>query len=179
MSPATPLPNWSLIFTTSGEPKAALVCALWALPLDTAICVAAPEVAVAVKPTGEPVAPLRVAVADCCPDVWPSVHVVVAMPVASVTDFGGFTEEPAPTAAHATESPATGAPLSVTRTRSGFVRLVATVPVCAFPLAEAVIAMSGTGAAVAVAVKVTGEPVAPANVAVAFWVPAEVPRASR
>ncbi len=69
VSPATPFPNWSLIFTTRGAANAEPVTAVWLLPLATASCVAAPGVPVAVNVTGDPVAPASVAVADWVPAV--------------------------------------------------------------------------------------------------------------
>ncbi len=172
VSPATPLPNWSLIFTTSGEPKAALVCALWALPLDTAICVAAPEVAVAENDTGEPVAPPSVAVA-----LWR--RRLAQGPgrrrdAAGVGDRLGRSTEDRRRAAHLTVSPCTGVPLSVTITRNGLGRRCPPPPTARYRAGVA-IPISGTGAADAVAEKVTGDPLAPASVAVACCVPAALP----
>jgi hypothetical protein len=71
--------------------------------------------AVAENETGEPFAPLRVAVAVCDPETVPSVQAVVATPFASVTAEVGV-REPPEVVAQVTVVPALAAPASVTTT---------------------------------------------------------------
>ncbi len=116
--------------------------ACWALPLTSENAVAGPGVAVAVNVTGDPEAPLSVAVAVWVPAVCPSVQVAVAVPEASV--MPGFVMlATAPTATQVTVSPCFGVPPTVTSTRSGFGSTVATVAVCASPLAVAAFWITG------------------------------------
>jgi hypothetical protein len=89
---------------------------------------AAPAAAVAVKVTGDPLAPLSVAMAVCAPDAVPSVHTVLAIPFTSVAAEVGSTEALGAVVDQATVAPA-GAPSSVTTTRSGVASDCPTVPV--------------------------------------------------
>src|SRR5947208_12845733 len=68
-------------------------------------CAAAPAVAVALKVTGEP-APVACTV--CGPAAVPSVQRVVAMPLPSVVEVGGFTAPLPLGGVHVTVTPATG-----------------------------------------------------------------------
>ena len=112
------------------------------------------------------------AVALCAPAVVPRVQVLAARPLASVFTSVGDTE-PSPVA-KVTATPLTGLPYwSVTWTRSGLARAVSTVAVWLLPSYRA---MSVAVSAKAVALKLTGEPVSPAEVAVALCAPAVVPR---
>jgi hypothetical protein len=81
--------------------------------------VAASGAAVAVKVTGDPVAPLRVALAAWAPDPVPRVHEVLAIPFASVVEDAGLSEPLAALVLHATVEVEEGTPFSVTNTRSG------------------------------------------------------------
>ncbi len=130
VTPDTPLPNWSLTFTWSGFARLELTAPVWLSPLTKVSRVAAPGVAVAVKVTGDPVAPLKVAVAVWVPAVWPNVQVALDIPMASVApEFAGLTAAPVPEVAHVTVVPTCGVPLNVTTTRSGLARAVVTAPV--------------------------------------------------
>jgi hypothetical protein len=72
--------------------------------------------AVAENDTGDPLAPLRLAVAVCEPEMVPSVQAVVAIPLASVTAEVGLTVPPDAVVAQVTVVPALAAPASVTTT---------------------------------------------------------------
>jgi hypothetical protein len=82
-----------------------------------------------VKVTGEPAAPLNVALAVCEPETVPSVHPVLAMPFASVTADGGLSEAPAVAVAQVTVEPAEAVPALVTITLSGSASGWPTAPV--------------------------------------------------
>src|SRR5687768_11355678 len=66
--------------------------------------------AIAVNVSGEPVAPSRIAVAVWGPTLVPSVHVVLAMPLASVTAVAGFTAAPSSSVSQVTFDPGKGSP---------------------------------------------------------------------
>src|SRR5439155_1140938 len=122
--------------------------------------------------TGDPVRPPAVAVAVSAPVTLPSVRVAVAMPLPLV-DEGDVILPPPVVAAQVTEIPATGLPpRSVTATLYGVGRLASIVSVCALPPFKAIVAAPP---AVAVAEKLTGEPVRPPTVAVAVCAPAVEP----
>lgn len=104
--PVTGLPNWSLTRTPSGVVSGVLTVPDWALPPASAMVAAAPAVAVAVNNTGDPVAPVTVAVAFFGPAFCAKVQVVEASPCASVTLVGGLTDAPVPEVLHVTVTPA-------------------------------------------------------------------------
>jgi hypothetical protein len=83
---------------------------------------------VAVKLTGDPLAPLRVAWAVWEPETVPRVHALLAIPFASVVEEA-VREALGAVVDQATVSPDDGAPFSVTTTWSGFASGCATVPV--------------------------------------------------
>src|SRR5207237_53064 len=113
---------------------------------------------------------VAVAVVVCVPINIPSVRNVCACPFASVVDVAGSTDPPPDAAAHVTVTPATGLPFaSLTSTMCGVCRRVATCPVRLSPELFAIVA---AGPAVPVAVKVTGLPVRPFDVAVSVFGPA-------
>ena len=88
-----------------------LTCALWLSPALTAICVAAPAVALAVNVTGLPVSPEEVAASVLLfvPAVVPSVHeVTVAMPLAFVVALPPVTPPPPEPTANVTLTPLFG-----------------------------------------------------------------------
>src|SRR5260370_40957240 len=103
--------------------------ACWASPLTRENAVAGPGVAVAVNVTGDPEAPLSVAVAVWGPAVCPSGQVAVALPEASVMPGLGMLAN-APTATQVTVAPCFGVPPTATSTRTGFRNTVATVAAC-------------------------------------------------
>ena len=133
-TPDTPLPNWSPTFTWSGFARLELTTPVWLSPLTKASCVAGPGVAVAVNLTGDPVAPLKVAVAVSAPAVCPSVQFAVPIPLASVFP-PGLIADPTADDAHVTDIPACGVPFNVTTTRKGLGRAVVTGAIWASPLA--------------------------------------------
>jgi hypothetical protein len=135
----------------------------------------APAVPVAVNVTGLPVRPLEVAVSVLVPAVVPSVHdVTAAMPLPFVvTGVVGVTVPPPDATAKVTATPATGLlNWSRTITEGGVTTAVPTVAVWAFP---ALMAREAAAPVVPVAVKVTGLPARPLDVAVRVFVPAVVP----
>src|SRR5439155_16095391 len=138
-----------------------------------AIVLGLPGFAVEVKVTGDPVSPFTSAVAVCAPAVVPNVCVAVAIPAPFVNDDSGGLEPPPPVTAHVTATPDTGLlPASVTLTAYGVPSVAPMVSVWALPENNAiVVAVPPT----AVAVKVTGEPVNPATVAVAVCDPVAPP----
>src|SRR5207302_7433862 len=126
------------------------------------------------KPTGDPVRPAAVAVALWVPAALPRVRVADAMPLA--LEIEDAVIEPPPTAAHATVTPFTGLPpRSLTSTVYALASVAPIVSVWVLPPARAMVVALPC---VAVAVKVTGEPVSPPTDAVAVWTaaPAVVPR---
>src|SRR5438552_1107569 len=107
ISPAPPagLPAASRTWSTGGGVNAAPLVAVGEGWVVIVSCAAAPAVAVALKVTGEP-APVACTV--WVPAAVPSVQRVVAMPLPSVVEVGGFTA-PLPLAGvHVTVTPATG-----------------------------------------------------------------------
>src|SRR2546422_1040799 len=106
-TPAPPagLPAPSRTWSTGCCPKAAPLVAVGEGWVVIVSWVAAPAVAVVLKVTGEP-APVACTV--WVPAAVPSVHAVLAMPLALLVDVGGFTD-PLPLAGvHVTVTPATG-----------------------------------------------------------------------
>jgi hypothetical protein len=106
---------------------------------------AAPGVAVAVNVTGDPVAPLNVALAVCEPETVPSVQALAATPFASVTADVGFREAPAVPVDQVTVEPAAAVPPSVTDTLSGCASACPTTAVWASPLLAEAFAMAVVG----------------------------------
>src|SRR5438876_6552593 len=106
-TPAPPagLPAASRTWSTGCGVNAAPLVAVADGGVVIVSCAAAPAVAVALKVTGEP-APVACTV--CGPAWVPSVHAVLAMPLALLVDVGGLTD-PLPLAGvHVTVTPATG-----------------------------------------------------------------------
>src|SRR5439155_889769 len=126
----------------------------------------------AAKVTGLPVSAVAVAVSEFGPAVGPKVHdVTAATPLAFVvTGVVGVTAPPPAATANVTLTPATGFPFA-SRTITDGSTGTAVPAVAVWPL-PALIAICVAAPAVAVAVKVTGEP---APVACTIWVPACVP----
>ena len=135
---------------------------------------AAPAAPVAVKVTGEPVSPGLVAVRVLAPAVVPSVQLpTVAMPEALVVAAAPVREPPPEATAKVTATPGTGAPrASVTSTLGGVVTAVPTA--AAWPLPADTVMVVGLPM-MPVAVKVTGEPLRPALVAVSVLGPGVAP----
>ena len=105
---------------------------------------------------------VAVAVVLCGPITGPRVRVVEARPLASVNDVAGFTEPP-PTAFQLTLTPAT--PLlnpSATLTTCGVPRVVPAIPIRLSP--DCLTRVAG-GPTCPVAVKVTGLPSSPLELA--------------
>src|SRR3954462_12190184 len=71
--PATALPNESGTLTINGGARASPTVPVWPEPETAARLAAAPDVAVALKVTGDPVSVLEAAGNACAPAVWPSV----------------------------------------------------------------------------------------------------------
>ena len=84
--------------------------------------------AFAVKPTGDPSAPVTVAVAVWVPGSGPRVQVVVAMPSASVSEVGGASRPPSGVA-QVTATPSCGSEVRVITTRSSPASASPTTPV--------------------------------------------------
>src|SRR5512143_2022806 len=126
---------------------------------------------VAWKVTGEPERLPLVAVTVTGPGVAPRVRTDCAWPLAAVLLVVGLTDAVPPVTAHATDSPDTAfANWSVALTVSGEAESTAFgEPVWLSPLTRA---RNAAARAVAVAPNVTGEPAAPASVAVALCEPA-------
>jgi hypothetical protein len=114
-------------------------------PAPFASDAAAPGIAVAVKVTGDPVAPLNVALAVCEPETVPSVQALAATPFASLTADVGFREAPAAPVDQVTVEPAAAVPPSVTDTLSGCASACPTTAVWASPLLAEAFAMAVVG----------------------------------
>jgi hypothetical protein len=135
--------------------------------------------AVALNVTGLPTKPEDVAVMVYVPDLLPSVRKVESCPLAFVVPF--VTLNVCPVApggvvarANVTAVPETGLPAeSVTVTIKGLARAALIPPDCPLPEVRLIVL---AGAAVAVAVNVTGLPTRPAEVAVTVYVPVLLPR---
>ena len=123
---------------------------LWKKMLPTVMAIVlgggggGPEVAVALKVTGEPVAPVTAACADWAPAVGPSVQLLAAMPSPPVgPDVGARVPVPVD---QFTVTPDWGAPSRVTMILRSFGSASLTGPVCASPLAVGSLATtSGDG----------------------------------
>src|SRR5205807_1659305 len=174
VTPLTGLAPTSLTRTLRGVTSVAPIVSVWALPAFKAIVVAPPLIAVAVNPTGEPASPGTVAVAVWVPAALPSTRVADAMPLPLVAELGVI--DPPPATAQVTVTPLTGLPArSLTSTVYALASVAPIVSVWVLPPARAMVVALPC---VAVAVKVTGEPVSPPTDAVAVWTaaPAVVPR---
>src|SRR2546426_445536 len=126
-APPTAFPAASRTWITGCGVNAAPLAAVAGGWVVIVSCAAAPAVAIAEKFTGDP-APVAWIV--WVPAWVPSVHAVLAMPLALLVDVGGFTD-PLPLAGvHVTVTPATGLLLaSLTSTTCGVCSRVATCPV--------------------------------------------------
>jgi hypothetical protein len=175
LAPLIALPYWSVTNTLGAVATAVPTVADWPLPALMDIFFAVPTVAVAVKVSGEPVRPVLVAVNVLLPTVVPSVQLVtVAMPLLLVvTAVAGDTVPPPLATAKVTLAPLTTLPYwSFTNTLGAVATAVPTVADWPLP---ALIAIVFGAPAVAVAVKVSGEPVRPVLVAVNVLLPDTVP----
>src|SRR5207302_1277512 len=168
---ATGFPFASFTITDRGVLTAVLAVADWLVALFAAIAAAVPAVPVAVKVTGLPVSDPDVAVRVLLPAVALSVQLpTVAMPLPFVVwlppvivPFPGAT-------ANVTATPVTGFPFaSFTITDGGEPTAVPTVAVWLVGLFAAIVAAVP---AVPVALKVTGLPLKPVEVAVSVFGPA-------
>src|ERR1041384_8860361 len=160
--------------TVGGTATSELTSALCPSPAETAIWFATSALPVAVNVTGLPVRLPEVAVSEFDPAVVPSFHdVTFAMPVASVVSIALTTLPPPEATANVTIAPA-AALLNWSRaiTLGAVATFVLTVAVWPLP---ALSASCVAAPAVPVAVKVTGRPVNPADVAVSVFDPAVVP----
>src|SRR5439155_374251 len=169
---ATGFPFASCTITEGGVATVVPAVADWLFPALTAIELAAPAVPVAVKVTGLPASPLAVAVSEFGPAVGPRVHeVTAAVPFAFVvTGVVGLTVPPPEATANVTLTPPTGFP-SASRTITEGSTGTAVPAVADWPL-PAWIAICVAAPAVAVAVKVTGDPAPVAwTVCVPAWGP--------
>src|ERR1043166_1004601 len=99
----------------------------------------------AVKLTGEPVAPLEVAVTVLVVAKLGRVTVVEAIPSAPVEEPVGFTLPPAGVIAQAIACPETGLPARVATTRSGLGSVVPIPPDCPSPLGVAMAIVTAAG----------------------------------
>ena len=148
------------------------------LPETITIVVAAPTVAVAVKVIGLPLNPVDVAVTVYVPGLFPSVREVEHCPLLPVVAAVALNDCPvAPIGADAiaklTVTPEIGlSPASVTLTTNGLERPVLVSDDWLFPDTIAIVVAAPT---VAVAVKVTGLPLKPLDVAVTVYIPALSP----
>jgi hypothetical protein len=174
--PLTALPWASVTVTEGAVPTTVPTVALCGFPDRTAIRAAAPATPVAVKVTGEPLNPVVVAVSVFAPTIVPKVQAgLVAIPPLSVITEPEDANVPAPLlTAKVTATPLTALPwASVTATDGAVPTAVPTVALCRSPDRNAI---RTAAPAVPVAVKVTGEPVSPATVAVSAFAPAVVPK---
>src|SRR5690242_886016 len=170
VTPGTTLP-WLSCTITDGGVTGVFTVALWRSPEFTAMSLALPCVAVAVKPTGEPVRPPTDAVAVCVLAVAPSVHWATAIPVPLVIDVAGI-EPPPEVTAQLTVTPGTGFTPSVTSTESSFGRAARTVSVCPLPPASDIVVAAPEFPK---SMKRKGLPVSPADVAMTVSGPAVAP----
>src|SRR5881398_1485058 len=168
---ATGFPFASLTITDGGDVTAVPAVADWLVGLFAAIVVAAPAVPVAVKVTGLPVRDPDVAVRVFEPAVALSVQLpTVAMPLPLVVWLPPVIV-PLPSAGvNVTATPVTGFPFaSFTITEGG---VLTAVPAAADWLVGLFAAIVVAAPAVPVAVKVTGLPLKPVEVAVSVFGPA-------
>jgi len=125
-------------------------------------------VPVAVNATGDPAAPETEAVARWVPTVPDSFQELVAIPFELLILLPGVITAPGSRAVQVTDTPLWGSPLRVMITRREFGSVLPAGALCPSPLLLAVLATSAMVPDIAVAVKVTGDPVAPEALAVAF-----------
>jgi len=129
--------------------------------------------AVALKVTGEPDSPADVAVTVFAPTVVPNVRTVDALPSAPVEVEVDDKDPPPAVTANVTLAPLTGLLFaSLTITTKGLGSVVPTDALCPFPENRDMLV---AGPAVPVALKVTGDPESPVDVAVTVFVPDVVP----
>ena len=169
---ATGFPFASLTITDGGDVTAVPAVADWLVGLFAAIVVAAPAVPVAVNVTGLPVSDPDVAVSVFDPAVALRVHEVrVAIPSDPVlTGVVGVTVPLPAAGVNVTATPPTGFPFaSFTITDGGDVTAVPAVADWLVGLFAAIVAAV---LAVPVALKVTGLPLKPVEVAVSVFGPA-------
>src|SRR5207247_1811699 len=172
LTPATGLPFASRTIPGGAIATAVPAVAVWRSPALMASWVAVPAVPVAVKVTGLPASPLAVAVSEFGPAVGPRIQeVTAAIPFAPVvTDVVGVTVPPPDATANVTLTPPTGLPFA-SRTITEGSTGTAVPAVADWPL-PAWIAICVAAPAVAVAVKVTGDPAPVAwTVCVPAWGP--------
>src|SRR5439155_778625 len=144
-------------------------------PPAAVICDAPAAVALMLNVTVVAVAPIvAVAVVVCVPINTPSVRNVCACPFTSVVKVVGSTDPPPDAAAHVTVTPATGFPFASRTITDGAIS-TAVPAVAVWPL-PALMAICVAAPAVPVAVKVTGLPVSPVDVAVSEFGPAMGPK---
>jgi hypothetical protein len=173
LTPPTALLLASLTITTKGLDSVVPTVALWLFPENRAMLDAEPATLVALKVTGEPESPVEVAVTVLAPADVPSVRVEDALPSEPVVVLVTDREPPPAVTAKATLTPPTALLLaSLTITTKGLDSVVPTVALWLFPENRA---MLDGDPAVPVALKVTGEPERPVEVAVTVLAPADVP----
>jgi hypothetical protein len=175
VTPDTPFPYVSETRLLGETGSAVAAGAVWLSPLEMTSWVAGPGVAVAVKLSGDPLAPASEAWAVWLPAVVPSVQVTEDCAWSFVgTDCADTAPLPG-TATQATATPVIPFPYwSRTATTSGCPTLWATWAVWALPETAT---SCDAAAGMAVAVNVTGDPASPLTLAVAvlLFVPAVVP----
>src|SRR6184192_38196 len=170
-TPPTGFPFASFTITDGGDVTAVPAVADWLVGLFAAIAAAAPAVPVAVKVTGLPVSDPDVAVRVLLPAVALSVQLpTVAMPLPLVVCVPPVTLPLPAAGVNVTATSATGFPFaSFTITDGGEPTAVPTVAVWLVGLFAAIVAAVP---AVPVALKVTGLPLKPVEVAVSVFGPA-------
>jgi hypothetical protein len=113
--------------------------------------------------------PDTIAWAELAPGVGPRVQVVEAWPLASVGPVLGSSVPPPPVTTQVTAAPTTGLPpASTTETTSGWGSASPGAPSCSLP---ETICTPDAVPAVAVWVKVSGEPASPSEDASVVWTP--------
>ena len=175
---ATPFTGFGIASVTSAAGavgRRAFTCAVWLFPALTVMNFGLPAVAVALMVTGLPVRTPEVAVIVLVTAAVPRVQLpTVAIPEAFVTGDPPVRPPPPAVTAKVTETPDTGLPwASVTSTDGAMARVAPTVSACPPPALSAMILAAPC---VAIALKVTGDPISPPTVAVTFCVSAVSPR---
>src|SRR5207248_69527 len=155
---ATGFPFASFTITDGGDVTAVPAVADWLVALFAAIVAAVPAVPVAVKVTGLPLTPVDVAVSVFVPAVALSVQLpTVAFPLPLFVSLPPLPPPPPPPASNLTATSATGFPFaSFTITDGGD---VTAVPAVADWLVGLFAAIAAAAPTVPVAVNVTGLPV--------------------
>src|SRR5947208_2605497 len=176
VTPATALPFASLTSTTWGVWSRVATGPVRLSPELFTSVAAAPAVPVAVKVSGLPVSVPDVTVRVFGPAVGPNVQEVTAViPFAPVaTGVVGLTVPEPDATANVTLTPATGFPFASRTITDGAIS-TAVPAVAVWPL-PALMAICVAAPAVPVAVKVTGLPVSPVDVAVSEFGPAVGPK---